>query len=177
MNARFFKEISYSKLLTYLVFYLVVTIYESLFSELFRIGPARLDLSLLLLIYVTLSKGTKEGILFGFWLGLLLDSMTPLWLGLGILIKTGLSYLIGVFRDSLYLESIPSKILLVFIVIMLSDLARSLFLNHFNLDRVGISLWQTSLFSAIYTTAVAALALLINRREKPRVLTVKDASF
>lgn len=171
MTAGFLREIGYSKILTFLVFYLVVIIYESLFHELFRIGQARLDLSLLLLIYVTLSRGTREGILFGFWLGLLLDCLTPLWLGLGILIMTGLSYLIGVFRDSLYVENIPSKILLVFIVVMLNDLVRSLFLNHFILDQVGISLWQTSFFSAIYTTTVAALALIINQKSNPRPLT------
>ena len=172
MNTAIFKEISYSKVLTYLVFFLVVIIYETLLAELFRIGQARLDLSLLLLVYVSLTKGTKSGILFGFWLGLLLDVLTPLWLGLGSLVKAGLSYLIGVFKESLFVENIYSKILLIFLVVMLNDLFRSLALNQFNLDRVGSSLWQTSFFTALYTTAVAALAMILNQKSRPKLKPV-----
>lgn len=164
MRRTLLKEITYSKVLSFVISYLAIIIYESLLADLFRLGPARLDLGILLLIYVTLNSGSKNGIIFGFGLGLLLDMMTPLWLGLGSLIKATLAYGVGYFKESLFVESVFSKALLVFVAVLANDLLRYLFLYHFDLAKIGSVLIGTTLFSAAYTAAVAAIAMLLARQ-------------
>jgi rod shape-determining protein MreD len=164
MKAGLFKGIGYSKVLTYLILYLVTIIYESLFSELLRVGPARLDIPLLLLIYVTLTRGTREGIVFGFGLGLLQDALLPLWMGFGSLVKVLLAYAIGQFKESLYVENLFSKILLIFTAALSNDLMRFLVLNWRSAEKLGPVLIGTTLPTAIYTSVVAGLAIFLTSR-------------
>jgi rod shape-determining protein MreD len=171
MTFGLFKEIAYSKVLTFLVLYLVVIVYETLLADIFRLGPARLDLGLLLLIYVTLNQGTKPGIIFGFGLGLLLDLMTPLWLGLDSLIKSTLSYLMGLFKESLFVESIFSKLLLVFLAVLVNDFLRFCCTYSFDFTKIGPILWPTTLLSAVYTSGVAGLAMFLTKTKKPKLQT------
>ena len=171
MTFGLFKEIAYSKVLTFLVLYLVVIVYETLLADIFRLGPARLDLGLLLLIYVSLNQGTKAGIVFGFGLGLLLDLMTPLWMGLDSLIKSTLSYLVGFFKESLFVESIFSKLLLVFLAVLINDFLRFCFTYGFDFNKIGTILWPTTLLSAVYTSGVAGLAMFLTKTSKPKLQT------
>jgi rod shape-determining protein MreD len=171
MTFGLFKEIAYSKVLTYLVLYLVVIVYETLLADIFRLGPARLDLGLLLLIYVTLNQGTKPGIIFGFGLGLLLDLLTPLWLGLDSLIKSTLSYLVGFFKESLFVESIFSKMLLVFLAVLINDFLRFCCTYSLDFAKIGSILWPTTLLSAVYTSGVAGLAMFLTKSNKPTLQT------
>src|SRR5574341_17060 len=171
MTFGLFKEIAYSKALTFLVLYLVVIVYETLLADIFRLGPARLDLGLLLLIYVTLTQGTKSGIVFGFGLGLLLDLMTPLWLGIDSLIKSTLSYLVGFFKESLFVESIFSKLLLVFLAVLINDFLRFCCTYSLDFTKIGTILWPTNLLSAVYTSGVAGLAMFLTKTDKPKLQT------
>jgi len=163
MSGARLKEIAYSRVLTFMIFYLVIVIYQTLLSELLRLGPARLDLGLLLLIYVTLNLGSRPGIVFGFGLGLLLDVADPIWLGLGSLIMGTLGYGVGYFKESLFVESIYSKMLLVFLTVISHDILRYLFMHKFELSAIGSVLLGTTIFSALYTTAVAAIVMLMTK--------------
>lgn len=163
MSGALFKEIAYSRILSFMIFYLVIVIYETLLADLLRLGPARLDLGLLLLIYVTLNLGSRPGIVFGFGLGLLLDVASPIWLGLGSLIKGTLGYGVGYFKESLFVESIYSKMLLVFLTVVSNDILRYLFLYKFEWSAIGSVILGTTIFSALYTTAVAGLVLLMTK--------------
>lgn len=165
MRKLFPKKVNYSKALIFLLLYLVVVIYQTLLAEVLSLGPARLDLSILVLIYVTLTRGTKQGIVFGFGLGILLDALNPAWLGLGSLIKGTLAYLIGYFKEKLFVENIFSKILLLFLTVLGNDVLYYLFLYKFNLDRIGSVLLGVGLPSALYTTAVAVVALLLTQKK------------
>ena|SRR3990172_3854256 len=165
MNRITFKDISQSKPLIFLVFYLAVVIYQSLFREILDLGPARLDLSLLLLIYVTLTQGTKSGIVFGFGLGLVVDisSPNPAWLGLGALIKSTLGFFIGYMKSSLFVENILAKIFLVFAAALGNDLLRFLFINKFDFSHLDSLFFGTTLLSAGYTTAVAGIIFFLTK--------------
>ena len=163
MNKINFKDISQSKPLIFIVFYLAVVIYQSLFRDLLDLGPARLDLSLLLLIYVTLTQGTKSGIVFGFGLGLILDILSPTWLGLGALIKSTLGFFIGYMKSSLFVENILAKIFLVFAAALGNDLLRFLFINKLDFSHLDSLFFGTTLLSAGYTTAVAGIIFFLTK--------------
>ncbi|OGC76595.1 MAG: rod shape-determining protein MreD [candidate division Zixibacteria bacterium RBG_16_50_21] len=161
MKDGLFKEIAYSKILTFLTLYLVTIIYESLFSELLRVGPARLDVPLLLLIYVTLTRGTKDGIVFAFGLGLLQDALAPLRMGIGSLVKVGLAYAIGQSKESLYLENLFSKVLVILVAALMNDLMRYVVLYWQSGDKLSAVLIGSILPTALYTSGVAGLAMFL----------------
>jgi rod shape-determining protein MreD len=136
---------------------LVVVVYQSLFSELLTIHQIKLDIPLLILVYVGLSRGPASGALFGFLVGLLLDLSNPSFLGLGALIKTFLGYLVGSFKDTLFLESNISKGGVIFMSLCLNDFLFYLFSSGLNLNYTFFL--NYTLLSAIYT-ALAGFVLL-----------------
>src|SRR4030042_6695207 len=114
----------------FLLFFVVV--YQSLFSGLFSIHQIKLDLPLVILVFWGLTQGPVSGALFGFILGLLLGLPTPSFLGLGALIKTSLGYMVGSFKDNLFLESSYSKSGIIFLSLCLHDLLYYLFASRFD---------------------------------------------
>lgn len=164
------KTLPYPKAFTFLLFYLVVIIHSSLLADVFRVGPARLDLGILLLVYVALGMGTKEAIIFGFGLGLVLDVLSPAWLGAGALTKCTLGYIIGYLKEQLYVENTLAKTLIVLLAVVANDFFYYLFVYGLDIGQTSSVLLETSFVSALYTTLVAGIILFVNRKRlKPRV--------
>ena len=141
----------------------------SLLSEPLQVANIKLDLPLLLIVYVGLTRGTKEGIVYGFLIGLLVDILNPSFLGLNTFIKTILGYLAGSFKDNLFLEPIYYKGLIIFLALILNDLIYYLIRSGFDLPvLLGIILFS-SILSGIYTSGVGMLLFFINQRFKLRI--------
>jgi len=153
------RNLNLTKVINTILLLLMVVVYQSLFSELLTISQIKLDLSILILVYVGLTQGPASGALFGFLVGLLLDLPNPSFLGLGALIKTSLGYLVGSFKDNLFLESILSKGGIVFVSLCLNDFFYYLFSSGFNLNYTFFIFLNYSLLSALYT-ALAGLLFL-----------------
>jgi rod shape-determining protein MreD len=158
-----FKGAAYSKVFTYLILYFAVIIYQTLLAEFFTLGSVRLDLAMILLAYVSLTMGARQGIIFGFGLGLLMDVLNPLWLGAGVLIKGTMGFGMGYLKENLFVENVIAKGLVLFGAILINDLLINLFLFQIDLGKIGPLLLQTTLWSAIYTTAVSGIFLFILR--------------
>jgi len=148
---------------------LLVVVFLSLLSEPFRVADIKLDLPLLLVIYVGLTRGTKEGVIHGFLIGLLVDVLNPYFLGLNAFIKTVLGYLAGNSKDNLFLESIYFKGLVIFSALILNDLIYYLVYSGFHLPSTFEIIFYSSVLSGIYTAGVGMLVFFINQRFKLRI--------
>ncbi|OGC83392.1 MAG: rod shape-determining protein MreD [candidate division Zixibacteria bacterium RBG_16_43_9] len=153
------RNLNLSKAANTLFLILIVVLYQSLFSGLLTIHRISLDLPLLILVYVGLTRGPASGAIFGFLVGFLLDLYNPSFLGLGAFIKTCLGYLVGSFTDNLYLESNISKGVVIFLSLLLNDFAYYLFSSGFDLNYTFFVFLNYSLLSGLYT-AFAGLAFL-----------------
>ncbi len=165
----FWKNIDYLKIIRGALTLLSVVVFLSLFSEPLRVANIKLDLPLLLVVYLGLTRGTKEGIVFGFLIGLLVDVLNPYFLGLNALIKTILGYLAGNFKDNLFLEPIYFKGLVIFLALIFNDLIYYLIYSGFDLPVIFGILFYSSVLSGIYTSGIGMLIFFINRRLKLRI--------
>jgi rod shape-determining protein MreD len=153
------RYLNLSRIANTILLLLIVVVYQSLFSELLIIRQIKLDLPLLILVYVGLNRGPASGALFGFLIGLLLDLSNPSFLGLGALIKTFLGYLVGSFKDTLFLESNISKGGVIFLSLCLNDFLFYLFSSGVNLNYTFFVFLNYTLLSGIYT-ALAGFVFL-----------------
>jgi rod shape-determining protein MreD len=138
----------------------ILITFQSFFSEVVALKGIRLDLAVLILVYVALIKGPVQGVIFGFLIGLLLDVFTPQRLGLGTLIKSLLGFAVGNFKDNLFLESSYSKGAIVFLSVILND-----FLYHLLSKGVTLFTFHTILYyslpSAFYTCGAGILLFVV----------------
>ena len=152
---------------------LIVVIYQSFFAGIVTIHQIRLDLPMLLLVYVGLTRGPASGAIFGFLVGFLLDLANPSYLGLGAFIKTCLGYLVGSFKDNLYLENNLSKGAVIFFSLVLNDLLFNFFSNGIKNLSYSVSVFLNySLLSGLYTALVGLLFLWLAQMRKAKEISI-----
>lgn len=149
-----------SKILFTIFLLFILIFFQSFLSEVVSIKGIRLDLALLILVYVALTKGPTQGVVFGFLIGLLLDVFTPQRLGLGALIKSVVGFAIGIFKDNLFLENWYSKLTIVFLSVLLNDLFYHLLSEGVTLFAFHTLLYY-SLPSALYTSGAGFFLYVI----------------
>ncbi|HVP37514.1 MAG TPA: rod shape-determining protein MreD [Terriglobales bacterium] len=166
-------NLSLSKTAGMILLILIVVIYQSLFAGLVTIHQIRLDLPMLILVYIGLSRGPASGAIFGFLVGFLLDLASPSSLGLGAFIKTCLGYLVGSFKDNLYLENNLSKGAVIFFSLILNDLLYYFFSNGIKNLSYSVSVFLNySLLSGLYTALVGLLILWLAQMRKAKEITI-----
>jgi rod shape-determining protein MreD len=165
----FWKNIDYLKIIHGALILLLVVVFQSLFFEPLRIANTKLDLPLLLVVYISLTRGAKEGVIFGFSIGLLVDVLSPYFLGLNALTKTLLGYLVGNFRENLFVESIYFKGLVIFLALILNDLLYYMVYSGFDIPVILGIVFFSSILSGIYTSGIGMLIFLIKKRFKLKI--------
>ena len=150
----------FSKILYAIFLLFILIIFQSFFSEVVTIKGIRLDLAVLILVYIGLTKSPAQGVIFGFLIGLLLDVFTPQSLGLGALIKSLIGFTVGNFKDNLFLENPYSKGVVVFLSVVLNDLLYHLFSGGITLFTFHTILYY-SLPSALYTCGAGILLFVV----------------
>lgn len=165
----FWKNIDYLKIVNGALILLLVVVFQSFFSDALRLANVKLDLPLLLVVFIGLTRGPNEGLIHGFLIGLLVDVLTPHFLGLNALIKTILGYLVGNFRENLFLESIYFKGLLIFLALVFNDLVYYAVYSGVDLSAMLGVIFFSSVLSGIYTSGIGMLIFFIRERFKPRI--------
>lgn len=132
---------------------MIFILFQSFFSGAVAIMGVKFDLSIVLLVYVALSRGPAFGVTFGFLIGLLLDVFTPQTLGWGALVKCLIGFSVGSFKDSLFLDSLLSRGGMVFFALVVNDVLYYVFTTGINGSTLRI-LTHDSLPSALYTSIV-----------------------
>ncbi|KPL05370.1 MAG: hypothetical protein AMJ73_01060 [candidate division Zixibacteria bacterium SM1_73] len=150
----------FSKIIYAIFLLFILIVFQCFLSEVVTIKGIRLDLAVLILVYIALTKGPAQGAIFGFLIGVLLDIFTPQKLGLGALIKSVIGFGVGNFKDNLYLESLYSKGAIVFLSVIINDLLYHLLSEGMTLFTFNIILYY-SLPSALYTCAVGVLLFVV----------------
>jgi len=153
------RNFTWSKITNTIFLLLIIVIYQSLFSNLLTIQQIKLDLPLLILVYVGLIYGPSSGAIFGFIEGLLLDLPTPFFLGAGALVKTAIGYLSGSVKDNLFLENILSKGGIIFLCVCLNDFWYYILTSGFDINYTFFVFFNYTILSALYT-ALAGLAIM-----------------
>jgi rod shape-determining protein MreD len=159
----FWGNATFSKILSAVIILLLLVLFQSLLSDLVTIRGIRLDLGVVILVYVALTRGPAYGMIFGFAIGLLMDVFTPYTLGWGALVKCLIGFTVGSFKDNLYLESLYSKGAVTFLALIVNDLLYYLFLTGLTATTWDTLLWA-SLPSAVYTSTAGMLIFLVMNR-------------
>lgn len=162
----------FSKILSGALILFVLILFQSLISDAVTIMGIKLDLSLIILVYVALSGGPTYGVIFGFLIGLLLDIFTPPTLGWGALVKCLIGFTVGSFKDNLYLESFYARGGVIFFALILNDLLYYIFASGLNSSTFNI-LTHYSLLSALYTSIVGMLIFPILDRIRWERLSIE----
>jgi rod shape-determining protein MreD len=165
----------FPKIISGAVILFTVIIYQSLLSGVITIMGVKFDLTIVILVYIALTRGSKYGVIFGFLIGLLLDVFTPQTLGWGALIKCLIGFSVGSFKDNLYLESLYSKGALIFLALMVNDLLYYILASGLNASTFRI-LSNYSLPSAFYTSMGGMLIYLAVSRIHGRGLQSEKGS-
>jgi rod shape-determining protein MreD len=139
---------------------LALILFQTFIAGAVTIGGIKFDLSIVILIYVALSRGPVSGLIFGFLIGLLADIFTPQVLGWGALVKCLIGFSVGSFKDNLYLDSLYSKGGMIFFALILNDLLYYIFTSGLNTSLLE-TLIRYTLFSALYTSIVGMLIFLV----------------
>jgi len=159
----FWGNATFSKILSAAVILFILVFFQSLLSDLVTIGGIKLDLGIILLVYVALTRGPGYGLMFGFAIGFLLDVFTPSTLGWGALVKCLIGFTLGSFKDNLYLESLYSKGAVMFLALVTNDLLYYLFVTGVTATTFG-TLIRASLPAAVYTSVVGMLVFWVMNR-------------
>jgi rod shape-determining protein MreD len=152
-------NVIFSRVLSGLLVLFLLVLFQSLLSGVVTIAGIKLDLAIIILVYLALRHGRNYGMIFGFLIGFLSDIFSPGTLGLGALVKCLIGFTLGSFKDNLYLESLYSKGAVVFLTLLLND-------SFYYLITTGVSdstfrvLSRYSLPSALYTSVVGMLIFL-----------------
>ncbi len=160
----FGKNFNYQKIIFIIFILFLIVLYQSFFMELFKINEVKFDLPILIIVYLAILRGSKDGALFGFWVGFILDVFTPHLLGLGALIKCLIGFFVGNFKETLFLDSIFSKVSVLFLSVLFNDIFYYLFSTGFDLQKTFEVLWCSSFFSGLYTSLWGFILFVIPKR-------------
>jgi rod shape-determining protein MreD len=150
----------FSRILYGILLLFILIIFQSFFSEVVAIKGIRLDLAILILVYIGLTRGPTQGAVFGFMIGILLDVFAPERLGLGALVKSLIGFTVGNFKDNLFLESLYSKGVIVFLSVVLNDVLYHLFSEGITLFTLH-TIFYHSLPSALYTCGAGMILFIV----------------
>ena len=153
-------NVIFSKVLSGILVLFLLILFQSLLSGVVTIAGIKLDLAIIILVYLALKRGRNYGLVFGFFIGFLSDVFTPETLGLGALVKCLIGFTLGSFKDNLYLESLHSKGAVIFLTLLLNDLLYYLITTGVS-DSTFRVLSRYSLPSALYTSVVGMLIFLV----------------
>ena len=86
------------------------------------------DLLLLFLLLYAMDQGKRNGAVYGLGIGALLDVVTFSYFGWHMVTRAALGYLIGKNRVNMFVDRLPTYLILTALVTLLLQVARGLFL-------------------------------------------------
>lgn len=143
-----------------------VLLYESLLYPLISIAGARPDMALIFTAFFALSYGSLEGLFFGFLSGFLIDLLTPSLLGWGTLLRLGLGFWMGNFKDNLFLENFFSKGVIAALSVLVFEIFYQLIHTGLSFAGAGYILIRYSLPDAFYSSLVGFALFYLTQKKK-----------
>ncbi|MCK4655408.1 MAG: rod shape-determining protein MreD [candidate division Zixibacteria bacterium] len=160
------------KLLMFVGLVLKVIVYQTLLADLLTVGSARPDLILILIVWLTLTRDLTWGVSFAFLAGIIEDSHTPQFLGLGAFLKIAGAVAVYLISRRVRTDRLIIKIGMVAAVVLAHDILYFLVVYSFDVQLGFATLFHTIIPSAAYTSVIAAVVLYLAERQ----LTIKFES-
>lgn len=121
------------------------------------------DLVLLVLVYIGISGGQVDGVIFGFLAGFLQDTYAPDHLGINALAKTVVGFVVGYGRGGIVAESYMVQSSIVFGAVLLHDLVYFICYTGRDLPSIVFMLLRYGVGAAFYTTVLSIfLSILLS---------------
>lgn len=147
------------------VVFIAIVILQTTFCRLISIRGIQPDLALLFLLWLAMKEGALAGVYGGFAMGLIFDVYSPQTLGVGSLAKTITGYLAGFLDErNITLDDRFKPPVILIAALFHNALTAALV---FDLPTVFHRMFLVEILpSALYTTAVGGLFLLLTHRRK-----------
>lgn len=153
------------KLLMFVGLVLSVIVYQTLLADRITVGSARPDPILVLIVWLTLTRDLTWGVSFAFLAGILEDSHTPQFLGLGAFLKIAGSVAVYLISHRVRTDRLIIRIGMVAAVVIAHDLLYFLVVYSFDFQLELATILNTIIPSAVYTSVVAAVVLYLAERQ------------
>lgn len=129
-------------------------------ASIFGVTP---DLVLLVLVYIGISGGRVDGVVFGFLAGLLQDTYAPGHMGTNALAKSIVGFVVGYGRGGVEAESYLVQGSIVFGAVLLHDLVYFICYSGRDLPGIFFMLLRYGVGAAFYTTILSIfLSILLS---------------
>jgi len=160
------------KILMFVGLVLSVIVYQTLLADLLTVGSSRPDLILVLIVWLTLTRDLTWGVSFAFLAGILEDSHTPQFLGLGAFLKIAGAVTVYLISHRVRTDRLIIRIGMVAAVVLGHDILYFLVVYSFDVQLEFATLLYSIVPSAAYTAVIAAVVLYLAERQ----LTIKFES-
>lgn len=145
--------------------YLIVTlslfgslILESTLLEEFKVAGAKPDLLLIFVVFWALFYGKVEGAKLGFIFGLAEDLFVSRFIGLNVLCKMGVGYLVGMMENKFFKENFLVPAFTLFVATIINNI---FYLAIIQVAGVGqnlaVFIWEATIPTAIYNACLSFL--------------------
>ncbi|MBD3380847.1 MAG: rod shape-determining protein MreD [candidate division Zixibacteria bacterium] len=151
---------------------LLSIIFQTFIASLISIEHVMPDIYVILVVYLTLTRGLSYGLIYGFVVGLVESSADPGLFGLSSLLKVVLAIVVYTLSNRLRLESKLMRILVVFCSVALHNLAYYIVAYGFDFELAATVSVKFSLLDALYSALIAVVLLYLTERR----LTLKFES-
>jgi rod shape-determining protein MreD len=125
------------------------------------IGGIRPDLTVLLLVFLSLRRGPVVGTLLGFGLGLLQDLLVPATLGMNMLAKSILGYAMGKLSGNLLVGGLFLHVALIGVAVLVHDAVYLLAYTGLDLPRFFAMFISQSIPTALYTAGIGIVVMAL----------------
>ena len=140
-------------LIKYIFGALFVVFYQMIVAPRTSILNAQADMALILTVWVALDVGPREGVIFGFVVGLLTGFLIPMELGWVALLLSVIGYLTGNVKNRIVIESLPIRIIILLVAVLAYNMMHIFFTRFelliLNIDFVLINTIISTLNSII----------------------------
>lgn len=133
------------------------------------------DLVLIFLIFVSFRGGSFEGMLYGFFAGILQDIITIGPIGMNSLIYLNVGFLVGQFKNKIYTDSILPLVILVFFATIFKSIL-GFFINTFfsTLSGSVVHFKNQILFETLANTMLSPMLSILFDRSMRQIFENKD---
>ncbi|GAB6158221.1 rod shape-determining protein MreD [Desulfotomaculum varum] len=142
----------------FLLLILIALLLQSTIFTFFQMAGIKPDLVLMLVVFNSFLRGSREGAFLGFVAGLAEDVFSGSYIGLNALTKMLAGYLVGLAEARFYKESVIIVSLVTFMVAIINQLACYALLFYLDIAVAPFfALAQVMLPAAVYTALLAPL--------------------
>lgn len=144
--------------IVFLILVLFAILLQSTLFNFLQVAGVKPDLVLLLVVFNSFLRGSREGAFLGFLAGLFLDIFTGNYIGMNALSKMLIGYLVGLAEARFYKESVIIASIVTFMAGILNLLAVYVLMFYVNIEvSPYYALPQVVLPAAVYTTLLVPL--------------------